>query len=175
MSIGAAYQIGRETGRLRRRTAPVAQQVRTQIFELRFSNHANALASRTIIKRIVPACGFFRARTIRCRIGALGASNGAIKWNSSLSGGPSHLKPVDDQWQTICRLSPNHPAEVFKDVSPDCSHNIRRLNDGTGQALLRRSNTVLLLRQDAGEPTLCRKHSARTKVVLQARIREQSP
>ena len=172
MSIGAAYQIGGGAGRPRRRTAPAAQHL--QIFELRFSNHANALASRTIIKRIVSACRFFPCANNSLPHWRATASNGAIKWNSSLSGGSSHLKPVDDQWQTICRLSPNHPAEVFKDVSPDCSHNIRRLNDGTGQALLRRSNTVLLLRQGAGEPTLCRKHSARTKVVLQARVRERS-
>jgi hypothetical protein len=134
---------------------------------MRFSNHANTLASRTIIKRIVPACGIFScAGESQPRLRA-SASKWPIKWNTSLLGKTSHWKPVDDKWQMICRLSPNHPAEVFKEVSPDCSHNIRRLSDGTGQALLRRSNTVLLLRQDAGEPTLCRKHSARTKVVLQ--------
>jgi hypothetical protein len=33
-------------------------------------------------------------------------------------GGASHLKPVDDKWQMTCRLSPNHPVEVFKEREP---------------------------------------------------------
>jgi hypothetical protein len=42
-------------------------------------------------------------------------------------GNPSHPKPVDDQWQMICPLSPNHPAQVLKNESPDCSHNMQRV------------------------------------------------
>jgi len=83
--------------------------------------------------------------------------------------------PVDDRWQMVYHLSPNHPAEVFKSVSPDCSHNMQRLSNGTGQALFRGSYALLLLRQGTGEPALRRKHPARTKVVLQARAWERSP
>src|SRR5262245_57289498 len=65
ISIGAAYQIGREAGRLRRTIGPAAPHGRAQIFELRLSNHADALALRTILKRIAAACRIFPARTIR--------------------------------------------------------------------------------------------------------------
>src|SRR5215470_6036396 len=38
----------------------------------------------------------------------------SIKWNLSLLGKASHRNLVDDRWQMVCPLSPNHPAQVFK-------------------------------------------------------------
>jgi hypothetical protein len=78
------------------------------------------------------------------------------------------VKYVDDKWQPADALSPNHPARVFKTARA-----INRMPwgafDGTDQALLlRRSNTLLQLRQAAGEPALRRKHTERPEVVLQA-------
>ena len=42
----------------------------------------------------------------------------AKPWNPSVLGKASHWKPVDDKWQMILPLSPNHPAQVFKKCEP---------------------------------------------------------
>jgi hypothetical protein len=79
-----------------------------------------------------------------------------------ISGGPS----APSRQITLRRCS--------RTESRDGNHNMRWLNNGTGQALFRGSHTLLLLRQNAGEPALCRKYAARTKVVLQAGTRQRS-
>jgi hypothetical protein len=108
MSIELPYQNHREVGRLWRRNAiaPWARCVRTQILEQCFSNHVNALATRTTIKRNFFGPLFFFSCCVQF------PSTSALE--AILLGNPSHSKPVDDKWQMIGPLSPNHPAEVLK-------------------------------------------------------------
>jgi hypothetical protein len=86
-----------------------------------------------------------------------------------LLGKASHPKPVDDKGQMIFPSRQITLLRCSRNESRDGSHNMRWLSDGTGQALFPGSYELLQLRQGAGEPTLRRKHAARTKVVLQAR------
>jgi hypothetical protein len=78
------------------------------------SNHVNALATPTTIKRIVSIrCSFFSQ-----------AAPAELEPKPQMAGqlaatrNPSHPKPVDDKGQMICPPSPNHPAQVFKNREP---------------------------------------------------------
>jgi hypothetical protein len=74
------------------------------------SNHVNALATPTTIKRIVSIrCSFFR-KQLRLEL----EPKPQITGQPAATRNPSHPKPVDDKWQMICHPSPNHPAQVFK-------------------------------------------------------------
>jgi hypothetical protein len=74
---------------------------RTALFESR-----QCLATRTTIKRNCFGPLFFFSCCVQF------PSTSALE--AILLGNPSHSKPVDDKWQMIGPLSPNHPAEVLK-------------------------------------------------------------
>jgi hypothetical protein len=77
------------------------------------SNHVNALATPTTIKRIVSIRCFFSQGTP-----AELESKSQMADQIAAIRNPSHPKPVDDKWQMICPPSPNHPAQVFKKREP---------------------------------------------------------
>ena len=94
--------------------APLAQHIRTQILELRFfeSSELIGLADNNQANCIGPQTLFFS----RERFAAAFALKAQVanQWNPPLLGKASHRILVDDKWQMVCPLSPNHPAQVFK-------------------------------------------------------------